>query len=159
MTPNTAARAFDDRHFVCETGRLCDATHERISMITGAHILLYSNNPQADRAFFRDILGFPYVDDGGGWLIFALPPSEAGIHPTDEHNRLVHGGHRMVGAVFYLMCSDLRTCLTELEDKKVRCTEVEVEEWGIRTTIRLPSGGEIGLYQPTHKTALGLASD
>ena len=127
-------------------------------MINGAHVLMYSENPEADRAFFRDVLEFPYVDVGAGWLIFALPASEVAFHPTDGERRLVHGGHRLLGAVLYLMCDDLRAQIQSLKGKKVKCTEISEERWGIKTTIKLPSGGEIGLYQPKHETALGLAS-
>jgi catechol 2,3-dioxygenase-like lactoylglutathione lyase family enzyme len=125
--------------------------------IIGAHVLLYSDNPEADRAFFRDILGFPAVDAGGGWLIFALPPAELGIHPTDsEKSSQLHGGRRLLGSVVYLMCEDLPALMKSLQAKGVSCSQVEEEDWGIKTTIKLPSGGEIGLYQPTHPTALGL---
>lgn len=126
-------------------------------MITGAHILTYSQNPAADRAFFRDVLGFRYVDAGHGWLIFKLPRSEAALHPTDKDaGQLPPAGHRLLAAVLYLMCDDLAAHLALLKSKGVDCTEIEQERWGIRTTIRLPSGGEIGLYQPTHPTALEL---
>ena len=126
-------------------------------MLIGAHVLLYSIDPEADRAFFRDVLGFRSVDAGGGWLIFALPTAEAALHPTDSQEPgLVHGDRHLLGAVLYLMCDDLKAYMKELEGKKVRCTPVETERWGIRTTIPLPSGGEIGLYQPTHPTALGI---
>jgi hypothetical protein len=124
--------------------------------ITGAHVLLYSDSPEADRAFFRDILNFPAVDAGGGWRIFALPPAEAGIHPSDGERRQLHGGRRLLGSVLYLMCDNLAVLLKSLRAKGVNCSPVETEEWGIKTTIKLPSGGEIGLYQPTHPTALGL---
>lgn len=125
-------------------------------MIIGAHLLLYSRQPEADRAFFRDVLGFPYVDAGEGWLIFALPSAEAGIHPSDDEAAQTHAGHRMLGAVLYLMCDNLMLLINSLRTKNVRFTEVEEEAWGIRTTIQLPSGGEIGLYQPSHPTALDL---
>ena len=125
-------------------------------MIMGAHVLLYSEKPELDRAFFRDVLGFPFVDVGGGWLIFGLPAAEMAVHPSDEDHRLQHAGHRLLGAVLYLMCEDLQLLIKTLKQKAVSCTEVEEEGWGIRTTIRLPSGGELGLYQPTHETALGL---
>ena len=123
--------------------------------ITGAHVLLYSDNPEADRAFFRDILNFPAVDAGGGWLIFALPPAEAGIHPSDGEKRQLHGGRRLLGSVLYLSAT---TCPRyEISPGQRRqLLPVETEDWGIKTTIQLPSGGEIGLYQPTHPTALGL---
>jgi hypothetical protein len=124
--------------------------------IIGAHVLLYSDNPEADRAFFRDILNFPAVDAGGGWLIFALPPAEAGIHPSDGEKRQLHGGRRLLGSVLYLMCDNLPALMKSLLAKGVSCSPVETEVWGIKTTLQLPSGGEIGLYQPTHPTALGL---
>jgi catechol 2,3-dioxygenase-like lactoylglutathione lyase family enzyme len=127
-----------------------------ISGVTGAHVLLYSNNPEADRAFFRDVLDFPAVDAGGGWLIFALPPAEIGIHPADGERHQLHGGRRLLSSVLYLMCGNLSVLMKSLQTKGVTCSPVEEEDWGIKTTIRLPSGGEVGLYQPTHPTALGL---
>ena len=126
-------------------------------MIIGAHLLLYSENPEADRGFFRDVLNFPSVDAGHGWLIFKLPAAEAALHPADENNRpLEDNGHRLLGSVLYLMCDDVRAQIKLLESKKVQCTEIHEERWGIRTTFKLPSGGEIGLYQPKHPTALDL---
>jgi catechol 2,3-dioxygenase-like lactoylglutathione lyase family enzyme len=122
--------------------------------IIGAHVLLYSDNPEADRAFFRDTLGFRAVDAGGGWLIFALPPAEAGIHPSDGDRGQLHGGRQLLGSVLYLMCDDLPALVTSLQAKGVNCSPVEEEDWGIKTTIQLPSHGEIGLYQPTHPTAI-----
>ena len=127
-------------------------------MITGTHILLYSENPDADRAFFRDVLGFPHVDSGGGWLIFALPPAEAGIHPPMGEIKQSHGGRDLMRAVVYLMCDDLSATINSLQAKNVKCSPVEQADWGIKTTFQLPSGGEIGLYQPMHPTALGLGS-
>ncbi|HXO18840.1 MAG TPA: VOC family protein [Thermoanaerobaculia bacterium] len=127
-------------------------------MINGAHVLLHSKDPEADRAFFRDVLKFPSVDAGRGWLIFALPPAEVAVHPADGDTSHVHAGHCLLGAVFYLMCDDLEATVKALAAKNVRCTEVTDAPWGFKTTIRLPSGGEIGLYQPTHPTALGLCS-
>ena len=122
-------------------------------MITGAHILLYSQNPNADRAFLRDVLQFRGVDAGGGWLIFKLPPAEVALHPADGEMK---PGQHVLPAQFYLMCDDLPSLMKSLEAKHVSCTAVTKERWGIRTTIRLPSGGELGLYQPTHPTALNL---
>ena len=122
-------------------------------MITGAHILLYSQNPDADRAFLRDVLQFRGVDAGGGWLIFKLPPTEVALHPADGEMK---PGQHVLPAHFYLMCDDLPSLMKSLEAKHVSCTAVTKERWGIRTTIRLPSGGELGLYQPTHPTALNL---
>src|SRR6266849_4562533 len=108
-------------------------------MLIGAHVLLYSENPEADRAFFRDVLGFPSVDVGQGWLIFKLPPAEAALHPTDDSDRrLVHGGRHLLGAVLYLMCDDLSAQIKVLEANKVQCTEIEEAPWGVKTTVRLP---------------------
>ena len=122
-------------------------------MINGAHVMLFSGNPDADRAFLRDVLGFAPVDAGHGWLIFALPPSEVALHPV-EGAAAKSGG--MLNGELYLMCDDLKAEVKYLEAKKVKCGAVSKERWGIRTTIHLPSGGEIGLYEPSHKTALGL---
>ncbi len=122
-------------------------------MITGAHILLNSSDPEADRAFFRDVLEYPFVDAGHGWLIFKLPPAEVAIHPVDAG---LAAGAAMIGAQLYLMCDDLQETIQSLAAKHVVCTTIDKERWGIKTTIRLPSGGEIGLYQPTHPTALEL---
>ena len=123
-------------------------------MIFGAHVLLYSSDPEADRTFFRDVLRLKWVDVGGGWLIFALPPSEIAVHPSDGTFTASHAGHSMVGAHVYLMCDDLETTIKELKEKNVACGKVDREQWGITTTVRLPSGGAIGLYQPLHQIAL-----
>jgi catechol 2,3-dioxygenase-like lactoylglutathione lyase family enzyme len=127
-------------------------------MLMGAHVLLYSEHPEMDRAFFRDVLGLSFVDSGGGWLIFKLPVSEAGIHPIENGNTrpTVHAGHALLSGVLYLMCDDLPAYVNELKKKGAACSEVETERWGIRTTIKLPSGSELGVYQPTHETALNL---
>jgi hypothetical protein len=126
-------------------------------MIIGAHILVYSERPELDRAFVRDVLGFPAVDVGGGWLIFKLPPAEAAFHPTDSRERKqLHAEHQPLGAIVYLMCDDLDASIKMLAAKNVRCSEIMRAEWGIKTTILLPSGGELGLYQPLHPTALNL---
>ena len=125
-------------------------------MITGAHVLLYSANPEADRAFFSDVLEFRSVDAGGGWLIFELPPAEAALHPADGDMGQLRGGGRLLGAVLYLMCDNLQSLMQSLAAKNVICTPVEEAQWGMKTTIPLPSGGEIGLYQPRHPTALHL---
>jgi len=129
-------------------------------MITGAHVLFYSENPEADRAFFGDVLGFRAVDAGGGWLIFGLPPAEAAFHPVEagDKRQLLHGGHKMLGAVLYLMCDDVRSEVKALQAKNVTRSPLEEEDWGIATSFKLPSGGEIGLYQPTHASPLDSAS-
>ena len=124
-------------------------------MLIGAHVLCYSRNPEADRAFFRDVLGFRAVDAGGGWLIFGLPPAEAAFHPIEgTEPQLSPAGDAMLGAVLYLMCDDLHVEIRSLAAKGVRCGTVNQAPWGIATTVPLPSGGQIGLYQPRHPTAL-----
>jgi hypothetical protein len=122
-------------------------------MITGAHFLLYSKDAEADCTFFRDVLGLRSVDGGHGWLIFGVSPAEAAIHPAEA------GGWqgRMLGGDLYLMCDDLDQTMASLRQKNIQCGSVATERWGIRTTIPLPSGGLIGLYQPTHPTALKLS--
>src|SRR5882724_3360905 len=117
-------------------------------MIVGAHLLLHSRDPEADRGFFRDILGFPSVDVGHGWLIFCMPPAEAAIHPVDAGASVLHARTEMLGAVLYLMCDDLGAFIAMLQSKDVICTEIQETNWGTVTTIPLPSGGSIGLYQP-----------
>jgi hypothetical protein len=118
-------------------------------MIFGAHVILYSKTAEADRAFLRDILGFPPVDAGHGWLIFALPPSEAAVHPAEENGR----------QELYFMCHDLKAEIQALAEKGVRCGELQEARWGSITRIQLPGGGEVGLYQPKHPTALALATN
>jgi catechol 2,3-dioxygenase-like lactoylglutathione lyase family enzyme len=113
-------------------------------MIIGAHVIVYSKNADADRAFFRDVLGFRFVDAGHGWLIFALPPGEAAVHPSDNN-----GAHEL-----YFMCDDLKSEIASLSAKGVKCSGVQEQRWGSITRMRLPGGGEIGLYQPKHPTAL-----
>jgi catechol 2,3-dioxygenase-like lactoylglutathione lyase family enzyme len=115
-------------------------------MISGAHVIVYSKDAEADRIFFRDVLGLPSVDAGHGWLIFALPPAEAAFHPAEDNGR-----HEL-----YFMCDDLKTEMKDLAEKGVVCSAVHVERWGSITKISLPGGGEIGLYQPRHATALHL---
>lgn len=115
-------------------------------MISGAHVIVYSKNAEADRAFFRDVLGLKSADAGHGWLIFALPPAEAAFHPSEGND--VHE--------LYFMCDGLKSEMESLAKKSVRCSEVHEERWGSITKISLPGGGKIGLYQPKHPTALGL---
>lgn len=113
-------------------------------MITGAHLIVYSEDADADRAFFRDVLGFPSVDAGRGWLIFAMPGAEAAFHPAERNGR-----HEL-----YLMCDDLKAEMSVLAKKGVHCSEVQELRWGSLTNVPLPSGGQIGLYQPKHPIAL-----
>lgn len=124
-------------------------------MINGAHFLLYSKDPDADRAFFRDILKWSSVDLGHNWLILRLPPAEMAVHPGSGDFVQQHGEGQLLGIVLYLMCDDLDAVMLSLEAKGVSCSNVMKAEWGSSTTLRLPSGGEIGLYQPTHETAIG----
>ena len=113
-------------------------------MIFGAHVIVYSKDAEADRAFLRDVMGFRSVDAGNGWLIFELPPAEVAVHPAEENGR-----HEL-----YFMCEDLRAQIVALEQKSVRCSEVREERWGSLVKIRLPGGGEVGLYQPRHPIAV-----
>ena len=109
-------------------------------MLTGAHVVIYSKDAEADRAFFRDVLGFRSVDAGHGWLIFALPAAEVAFHDHQENNR-----HEM-----YFTCDDLQRLMASLGHKGVRFGEIAEERWGTRTRVLLPGGGEVGLYQPKH---------
>jgi catechol 2,3-dioxygenase-like lactoylglutathione lyase family enzyme len=114
-------------------------------MISGAHVIVYSKDAEADRAFLREVLGFASVDAGHGWLIFALPPAEAAVHPAEENGR-----HEL-----FLMSDDLQADISMLRTKGVECSKVEKERWGAITRVRLPGGGAVGLYQPKHPTAHG----
>jgi catechol 2,3-dioxygenase-like lactoylglutathione lyase family enzyme len=114
-------------------------------MISGAHVIIYSADANADRAFFRDVLRFPAVDAADGWPIFALPPSELACHPASESE-----AHEL-----YLMCDDIEATLRSLAHHKVRCSPVTDRGWGLLTEITLPGGGKLGLYQPKHKLAHG----
>ena len=116
-------------------------------MISGIHVIVYSKDAEADRAFFRDVIGFKSVDAGHGWLIFALPPAEAAFHPSDGDS-LPHE--------LYFLCDNLKAEMASLASKGVSCSAVHEERWGSITRMRLPGGGEIGLYQPKHPTAFGL---
>jgi glyoxalase/bleomycin resistance protein/dioxygenase superfamily protein len=121
-------------------------------VIFGSHFLLYSKEAEADRAFLREVLGFSSVDAGGGWPIFALPPSEFAVHPSHgQAPAKTEDGH--AGAALYLMCDDLRSTMKTMESKKVSFSKVEEAPWGIVTSFALPSGATVGLYQPKHPTA------
>jgi len=116
-------------------------------MINGAHVIVYSNNPEADRAFFADVMGRRYVDAGGGWLIFELPAAELAIHPTDAA-----GSHE-----FYFMCDDIDETMKELAAKGVEFVEpITDARWGRLTRFRLPGGGSVGIYEPRHPRATDL---
>jgi catechol 2,3-dioxygenase-like lactoylglutathione lyase family enzyme len=108
--------------------------------IDGAHVIIYSKDAEADRAFFQNVLKFPHVDAGHGWLIFKLPPSEVAVHPSDEND--LHE--------FYLMCDDLDAEMTRLKKAGVVCEPPSTQPWGRLTRLKLPGGGKLGLYQPRH---------
>src|SRR6202023_4381942 len=114
------------------------------AMIFGSHVIVYSKDASADRAFFRDVLGYHFVDAGHDWLIFALPPTELAVHPTEGK----------VEQELYFMSGDLTADMAALADKNVRCSEVEEARWGSITRIDLPGGGEVRLYQPKHPSPL-----
>ena len=118
-------------------------------MIIGAHSIIYSKAPQADRVFLQTVLELPSVDVGEGWLIFGLPPAEVAVHPSDEND--VHE--------LYLMCDDVHATVEELKAKGAEVSpSVSDEGFGLLTTIRLPGGGGLGLYEPRHPTPLASSS-
>ena len=118
-------------------------------MIFGAHVVVYSKDATADRAFFLEVLGLSSVDAGHGWLIFALPPAEVAVHPAEEKDL-----HEL-----YFLCDDLKAEISALGKKGVQCSEVQEARWGSITKIRLPGGSEVGLYQPKHPLALARTSN
>jgi catechol 2,3-dioxygenase-like lactoylglutathione lyase family enzyme len=123
-------------------------------VISGVHALVYVDDGDAARAFFRDVLGFAYVDSGDGWLIFALPPAEVGVHPGPGWGR-TPGDHEL-----FLMCHDVEQAVSELERKGVEfLSPVTDEGWGLATRFRIPGGGELGLYQPKHASPLAEFQD
>jgi hypothetical protein len=109
-------------------------------MINGAHSIIYSKNPDADRAFFRDVLKLPNVDVGGGWLIFGLPPAEVAVHPSERNDV----------QELYLMCADLDAFLIAMKEHNIAVGPVHEQPWGRLTQIALPGGGKIGIYEPRH---------
>ena len=114
-------------------------------VINGIHTIIYTKDPERVRAFMRDVLGFPAVDAGHGWLIFALPPGELAAHPTDDHAR-----HEL-----YLMCDDIHATLAELRTKGVEVArDISDQGWGLLAAIRLPDGAEFPIYQPRHPSPL-----
>lgn len=118
-------------------------------MITGAHTIVYAADADAARAFLRDTLGLSHVDAGDGWLIFKAPPSELAVHPASPPGS---GTHEL-----YLMCDDIEATVAELKAKGVEFTgEVTDAGWGLLTTLKVPGGGELGLYEPRHRTAVDL---
>jgi len=108
-------------------------------MITGAHVILYTKDADADRVFLQKTLGFPHVDVGHGWLIFALPPAEVAMHPADE------ASHEL-----YLMVDDVKAFVADMKKRGVACSDVHQQPWGSLVNVTLPSGTELGVYQPRH---------
>lgn len=110
-------------------------------MIIGAHSVIYSTDPEADRAFLRDVLDLTNVDVGDGWLIFGLPPSEVAVHPSDKN-----GVHE-----FYLMCKDIEVFTKQMQKHGVATDPIQDAGWGLLTNLTLPGGGKLGVYQPRHE--------
>jgi catechol 2,3-dioxygenase-like lactoylglutathione lyase family enzyme len=116
-------------------------------MINGSHVVVFSRDPEADRACFVDVLGQPHVDAGGGWLIVRLPPAELAVHPSDGAS----------GQELFFMCDDVEATMRDLRAKGVEFTQgITEERWGRLTRFRLPGGGEVGMYEPRHPRATDL---
>jgi predicted enzyme related to lactoylglutathione lyase len=130
-------------------GKAGAATYDR-RMITSTHVIVFAEDAEKSRAFFRDVLELSNVDVHGGWLIFKLPPAELGIHPSDDS--AVSGSHEM-----FLMCDDVEATVAELTAKGVEfTTSIEDQGFGLMVRLRVPGGGTMGLYQPKHATAYDL---
>jgi hypothetical protein len=132
------------RRVLWDTSVLRYASMPGTVMIHGAHVILYSKDADQDRAFFRDVLGYPSEDAGHGWLIFALPPAEIAVHPSDQNDL-----HEL-----YFMCDDVHAFIAEMKAKNVACSPVEELRWGSLTRLFLPSGGKLGVYQPKHPSPI-----
>ena len=115
-------------------------------MIVGAHMIVYSHDAEADRAFIRDVLGFASIDAGDGWLIFKLPPAEIAVHPTNAETK-----HEI-----YLLCDDIARLLADFGDRGIKCSPVNDQGWGLVASIKLPSGADLALYEPRHPVAYDL---
>jgi hypothetical protein len=113
-------------------------------MTHGAHVIIYSKDAEADRAFLRDVLKYESVDAGHGWLIFALPPAEVAVHPSDQND--VHE--------LFLMCDDVHAFIAEMKKQSVPCSPIDEQRWGSITRLTLPGGGKLGVYQPKHASPL-----
>ena len=118
-------------------------------MITGAHSIVYSTNPDADRAVLRDVFKLTHVDVGRGWLIFGLPPAEVAVHPSDKND--VHE--------LYLMCDDVEALVAEMKRHALTCGPVRDQGWGLLTQLTLPGGGKLGIYQPRHPRPAPMTAD
>jgi len=108
--------------------------------IIGAHSMIHSTNPDADRQFLRDVLNLKHVDAGGGFLIFGLPAAEVHVHPSERND--VHE--------FYLMCDDIDLFIADMRKNDVSCSPVQDQGWGLLTQLTLPGGGKLGVYEPRH---------
>jgi hypothetical protein len=117
-------------------------------MLIGAHSIIYSTNPDADRVFFRDVLKLTNVDVGEGWLIFGLPPAEVAVHPSDRNDM-----HE-----FYLMCDDVEAFVADMKKRNVACEPVQNQGWGLLTRLTLPGGGNLGIYEPRHARPKAMAA-
>lgn len=139
MPVSVSGSAFEMPEFVaaCDSGQMT---------IYGAHIIIYSRDAEADRTFFREVLGYPHVDAGSGWLIFKLPPAELAVHPVDDD-----ASHEL-----YLMCDDLDTTINELTANGVACKDVVEARWGRLSGFQLPGGSQVGIYEPRHPRATDL---
>jgi hypothetical protein len=120
-----------------------------MTKIIGAHAIVYSTDPTADRAFLRDVLGLPHVDAGAGWLIFGLPPAEVAVHPADTTD----------AQELYLMCDDVEAFVADLQRRAIPCSPVAARDWGSITRVQLPGGGSLGLYEPRHPRPAPLPTD
>ena len=109
-------------------------------MISGAHAIIYSTDPDKDRSFLKDVLELPSVEVGGGWLIFGLPPAEVAVHPSEKNDV----------QELYLICADAAKFVEEMAKHSIRCTPIQDQRWGLLTYVTLPGGGKLGVYQPRH---------
>lgn len=110
-------------------------------MIVGAHSIIYSNQPEADRVFLKDVIRLDSTDVGGGWLIFGLPPSELAVHPSQKNT-----SHE-----FFLICEDMQTFTALMAENGINCTDVQEESWGLLVYVTLPGGGRMGVYEARHE--------
>jgi catechol 2,3-dioxygenase-like lactoylglutathione lyase family enzyme len=123
-------------------------------MINGAHVVLYSRDADADRAFFRDVLQFPFVDAGHGWLIFAIPPAEVAFHDAEKHDSEKGASDSDNKHELFLMCDDIAATLTDLQAKNVKVSGASEQRWGKLARFTLPGGGKIGIYEPRHPSPM-----
>ena len=118
-------------------------------MIAGAHTIIFAEDAERARAFFRDVLGWPHVDAGGGWLIFALPPGELAVHPGEGW------GHGVGHHELFLMCHDIERTVAGLEARGVEfVAPISDQGYGLMTRFKVPGAGEVGLYEPRHPSPL-----